>query len=457
MANPFLVLGGIAVGIVVAAMGVLQVPGWVKSAQDASAINDLSSAGIAEAAATNLGLGYLNGTELGDNAVKLGASFTLGSGVKLCVTRSDDGAAFAAVAMSPSGAFFARTAGQPKAIEGATAEEALDAIGGIPAGVPAPVIDGDCAPDALVVGTDPNAGGNGGGGGGNNGGGSGTVTPITTLAACTISANSLAYASNSVYGLGNGKFLRIDLADNSTHEIAIGGQAEGSSFASINRIHSDADGNLYAVGTTNNGNDYTLYRIAPDGSSTALVAASGWIMDFAVSPAGDIYWAGQDGGQDGIWKLDESSGTSNFVRSESSWNVGSMAVDSSDNIVYQVRSFNRGIVKVTPDGSVTEFGIGISPVTGWNFWLQGLTVDGTGDIYFNDLNDGTLFRMTTDGNQEVVAGTADADYWEADGAAIAPDGTIFSLWSNSEENGIQSLKDGVRVPCLTCVTPPSAG
>ena len=50
MANPFLVLGGIAVGIVTAAFGVLQVPGWVASAQDASAINDLSIIRDAQAA-----------------------------------------------------------------------------------------------------------------------------------------------------------------------------------------------------------------------------------------------------------------------------------------------------------------------------------------------------------------------------------------------------------------------
>lgn len=43
MANPFLVLGGIAVGVVTAAFGVLQVSGWVDSAHDASAINDLAN------------------------------------------------------------------------------------------------------------------------------------------------------------------------------------------------------------------------------------------------------------------------------------------------------------------------------------------------------------------------------------------------------------------------------
>ena len=51
MANPFLVLGGIAVGIVTAAFGILQVPGWVDSAKDASAKNDIAQVSILEAAA----------------------------------------------------------------------------------------------------------------------------------------------------------------------------------------------------------------------------------------------------------------------------------------------------------------------------------------------------------------------------------------------------------------------
>lgn len=50
MANPFLVLGGIAVGIITAAFGILQVPGWVASAQDASAINDVAQVSILQSA-----------------------------------------------------------------------------------------------------------------------------------------------------------------------------------------------------------------------------------------------------------------------------------------------------------------------------------------------------------------------------------------------------------------------
>ncbi|WP_431796562.1 hypothetical protein [Microbacterium enclense] len=47
MANPFLVLGGIAVGIVAATFGILQVPGWIGTAQDVAAVNDLAQVYVA--------------------------------------------------------------------------------------------------------------------------------------------------------------------------------------------------------------------------------------------------------------------------------------------------------------------------------------------------------------------------------------------------------------------------
>jgi len=55
MANPFLVLGGIAVSIITATFGILQVPGWVNSAKDASVYNDIDQVTIGEAAALSTG------------------------------------------------------------------------------------------------------------------------------------------------------------------------------------------------------------------------------------------------------------------------------------------------------------------------------------------------------------------------------------------------------------------
>lgn len=55
MANPFLVLGGIAVAVIVSAVGIVNVPGWVDAAHDAAAIHDLSAVTDVQAAANSMG------------------------------------------------------------------------------------------------------------------------------------------------------------------------------------------------------------------------------------------------------------------------------------------------------------------------------------------------------------------------------------------------------------------
>lgn len=130
MANPFLVLGGIAVGAVVATFGVLQVPGWIAKAQDASAINDLSNLAHAQAAyQASDGLFTAELTDLGGQAdasalnleapvttlamsnkdsVEGKPSFRLSPGVKLThLGVSDEKDAWCGVVQSPSGRFFA--------------------------------------------------------------------------------------------------------------------------------------------------------------------------------------------------------------------------------------------------------------------------------------------------------------------------------------------------------------
>lgn len=108
MANPFLVLGGIAVGIVTAAFGILQAPGWVTSAQDATAMNDVALVSDAEAAALSAqGRAY-------DSVAALNAS---GSGVDIavstgtCIAIDIDGKDWVLAVRSESGNWFARVNG----------------------------------------------------------------------------------------------------------------------------------------------------------------------------------------------------------------------------------------------------------------------------------------------------------------------------------------------------------
>ncbi|SDH49577.1 hypothetical protein [Microbacterium sp. 77mftsu3.1] len=121
MANPFLVLGGIAVGIITAAFGVLAVPGWVASAQDASVANDIAQVGIAQAAHLSAN-GKAATSVTGLNGA--GVQVTLGTD-RVNVAADSTGKHWLAVARSDSGRYFARESDRARIGEGDTVEAAV--------------------------------------------------------------------------------------------------------------------------------------------------------------------------------------------------------------------------------------------------------------------------------------------------------------------------------------------
>jgi hypothetical protein len=127
MANPYLVLGGIAVGIVTAGFGILQVPGWISEAHDAAVTNDLSNVREIQSAAAAQSGGYL--PTLDPTAVtKLGMTTgTSASTRSLDMTATSD--AWCAVALSESGKYIAVSSTQTSFGKGPTAEAATAAAG----------------------------------------------------------------------------------------------------------------------------------------------------------------------------------------------------------------------------------------------------------------------------------------------------------------------------------------
>ncbi|SDH46997.1 hypothetical protein [Microbacterium sp. 77mftsu3.1] len=106
MANPFMVLGGIAVGIITATFGVLAVPGWVASAQDASTLNDLSSIRAAQSASVSQSGSYftdLTALTAGTNGVK----GQLATSTDILGITADGANAWCAAAQSGSGSYLA--------------------------------------------------------------------------------------------------------------------------------------------------------------------------------------------------------------------------------------------------------------------------------------------------------------------------------------------------------------
>ncbi len=124
MANPFLVLGGIAISAIVAGVGAVTAPGWVNSASDAAAKTDLSTIRTvqsaflertgwyaADADALTAGISGIQYSESTD--VNLDTANTYGSSQGWC-----------AVAQSRSGKFFAASSKSGRFGEAATAADA---------------------------------------------------------------------------------------------------------------------------------------------------------------------------------------------------------------------------------------------------------------------------------------------------------------------------------------------
>lgn len=142
MANPFLVLGGVAVSVITAGIGLLAVPGWVNNANDAAARNDIAQITAAQSAALTERGGYvasvasLSGGEF--------VRFQPSDGVRAYTNINATGEHFIAVAKSRTGAFFARLSGSSETAKGATINAAVTAAGttiagGVTAeGVPVP-------------------------------------------------------------------------------------------------------------------------------------------------------------------------------------------------------------------------------------------------------------------------------------------------------------------------------
>ncbi|MBN9214839.1 MAG: hypothetical protein J0J04_08615 [Microbacterium sp.] len=143
MANPFLVLGGVAVGVITAGIGVLQVPGWIDSANDSAVTNDLSQVALSEEAAVTVVGSYVSEDDLlsGEaNGEKTGVKFQPSSGVVTEIALNTTEDAWAAIGVSKSGHVFVRTSdatttykSTEKVADGATIS--ADDFASLPAGV----------------------------------------------------------------------------------------------------------------------------------------------------------------------------------------------------------------------------------------------------------------------------------------------------------------------------------
>ncbi|MBN9214157.1 MAG: hypothetical protein J0J04_04955 [Microbacterium sp.] len=302
MANPFLVLGGVAVGVITAGIGVLAVPGWIDNANDSAAMNDLGNIRGAESAAI-LQLGEYTDDFAILRSGELGVKFQKSEGVTLIGLEADTNESWCASVQSKSGRFFAASNVQAAIATGPGAESAMTtagcdpdiiteildkaADGAGPSGKPVDI--GTPGPDGGKFtggGNGSNAGGgndggsnNGGGNGGTWGGGdSGTVAdaPLGPVAPM-IEVFDVAWTSRGVFAADtNGKIVQSG-ADGHAHSLTFTGDiTKAFSVFTYKGISSDAKGNLYvsAVGPFDTANPgaavFAILKIAPDNSSTVV-------------------------------------------------------------------------------------------------------------------------------------------------------------------------------------------
>ena len=154
MSHPFLVLGGIAITVLTTAFGVLQVPGWVDAAHDASTSASLRHIDTWEESAVSSTRRYWPGSQISAEAGNLGPAFNQSGSKLICVSASADGSGYAVVAQSESDQFFARTSRTDTEGKGETVADAIAAAGGMPVGVAIPM-DGGCIAGAQLVITPP--------------------------------------------------------------------------------------------------------------------------------------------------------------------------------------------------------------------------------------------------------------------------------------------------------------
>jgi hypothetical protein len=253
MANPFLVLGGIAVGIVTAGFGILQVPGWIGAAQDAAVTNDLANVRDVQSAAASKFGSYL--TSFGDPRIdELGMSREKsGSTKSLDMTTTSD--SWCAVAFSASGKYIAASGATTDFGKGATAEAAA--------------ADAGCAATpGAATGTEF----------GNLVVSPGALTEAPNMH--TVFLSDLAWAPGGGYTLAARSGSGIVSSDGTLtpHTFDGGG----------NSVAVDHYGNFYTIAEDG---DKHIHRVKADGSQSRL-AAAGRANDgvtLATSPDGTLY------------------------------------------------------------------------------------------------------------------------------------------------------------------------
>lgn len=463
MANPFLVLGGVAVGVITAGIGVLAVPGWIDSANDSAAINDLGSIRGAESAAI-LQIGEYTDDFGVLKSGELGVKFQKSDGVTLIGLKADTNESWCAATQSKSGKFFAASNIQAAIATGPGAESAMTTAGCDPdiitqiideAGNSVPPIDvGEPGGTggSWVGGGDASGGNSGGDDGSEDGDDSSTGSPEAKAAyAIARSTGQVAAVSNGVYALSDSyseiTITHIDASGVAKRLEITGPLADHKNKLRQAQLKSNGADDLFIAVRIRGQNpieEWAIFRINPDGSTEKVTEnadpdhTDGLVLyAWDVLDNGNIVYSGNNyewlndwwWSSAGIWDLNTTTHEHTIrIRSDQNFDptyANDLEVDSSGNI-YLADSggtYNFGVHRVTPD--LVQTTIGREDADGMWFNPDQLLLAPDGTLYAGETT-GELptYRVNTDGSLTSVGKFGDDDWWNSAGS-FAADGTLY--------------------------------
>lgn len=187
-----------------------------------------------------------------------------------------------------------------------------------------------------------------------------------------------------------------------------------------------------------------LFRVAPDGTASAIVIGEGLprtplYAPRAVAKAPDGNgWLVADPGTSGLYRVGDH-GTLSLLTTDVDVPQGLVAFDDRSVLVSDLRSGIGAILRVTLDGAVTVFAEVSAP--------KGIVADGADSFVFVSHGERALRRLSRDGRLTTIASGAPFDFPHdvvrlADGSFVVSDGYARALFRVSASGEVSKLAQG---------------
>jgi len=223
------------------------------------------------------------------------------------------------------------------------------------------------------------------------------------------------------------------------HQGNVDGTGTSASFAYVNDLAVDLNGNVYVADFTNE----NIRKISPAGVVTTFITHEIEPTGIAVDSSGNIYTGGYG---DGLDKYSPSGQKTTFgIGFTAAFDV---TVDGSGNM-YVIDNDRSKVNKITPSNVVTTiagtgykgFNNGPGATATFNN-PRSIAIDKSGNIYIADVGNNAIRKIDPSGNvstylDHVSSYTTDASFFGPYGVAVDKNGVVYV--SNTSENKILKI------------------